>query len=65
MPLPLRSPMRPARSTAPPTALLLATALMTVGLTGCSSLSPFNTCEGTEARVKELSAQPVLTGPMG
>ncbi|WP_371101662.1 hypothetical protein [Streptomyces sp. PU_AKi4] len=57
MPLPLRSPMRPARSTA----LLLATALVAVGLTGCSSLSPFNSCEGTETRVKELSAQPVLT----
>lgn len=54
-------PIRPVRSTALPTALLLATALMAVGLTGCSSLSPFDTCEGTEARVKELSAQPVLT----
>lgn len=61
MPLPSRSPMRPVRSTAPPTALLLATTLMAVGLTGCSSLSPFHTCEGTEARVKELSVQPVLT----
>ena len=37
--MPLRSPMRPARSTALPTTLLLATALMTVGLTGCSSLT--------------------------
>ncbi|MFI5569921.1 hypothetical protein ACIA6T_21775 [Streptomyces sp. NPDC051740] len=53
--------MRPVRSAALPTAPLLATALIAVGLTGCSSLSPFNTCEGTEARVKELSAQPVST----
>ncbi|MFD5657507.1 hypothetical protein [Streptomyces hirsutus] len=60
MPLPPRSPMPRARSTALPTALLLATALMAIGLTGCSSLSPFNTCEGTKARVKELSEQPIL-----
>lgn len=56
----LRSPMRPARSIALPTSLL-AVALVSAGLTGCSSLSPFNTCEGTEARLKELSAQPILT----
>ncbi|MFF3846428.1 hypothetical protein [Streptomyces sp. NPDC002328] len=53
-------PTRPARPTALPVALLLATALMTAGLTGCSALSPFNTCDDTEARLKDLRSQPIL-----
>ncbi|MFJ8942254.1 hypothetical protein ACIRG4_03000 [Streptomyces sp. NPDC102395] len=40
--------------------LLLATALLTVGLTGCSALSPFNTCEDTASRLRDLRSQPVL-----
>ncbi|MER5373121.1 hypothetical protein [Streptomyces sp. NPDC002553] len=40
--------------------LLLATALHTVGLTGCSALSPFNTCEDTATRLRDLRSQPVL-----
>ncbi|MFE0452466.1 hypothetical protein ACFW2D_14450 [Streptomyces sp. NPDC058914] len=62
MPLPTR-PMRPL---ALPVALLLATALMTAGLTGCSALSPFNTCDDTEARLKDLRSQPILNSiPQG
>ncbi|GGX82512.1 hypothetical protein [Streptomyces fructofermentans] len=48
------------RSTALPTTLLVATALLTAGLTGCSALSPFNTCEDTAERVKQLRSQPIL-----
>jgi hypothetical protein len=55
----LRTP--PIRPTALPTALLLAGALMAAGLTGCSELSPFNTCDDTAARLKELRSQPILS----
>ncbi|MFF3844115.1 hypothetical protein [Streptomyces sp. NPDC002328] len=51
---------RPTRPLALPGALVLATALMTAGLTGCSALSPFNTCDDTEARLKELRSQSIL-----
>lgn len=53
--------LRPARPLAPPLALLLATALMTAGLTGCSTLSPFHTCDDTAARLKGLRSQSILT----
>ncbi|WP_329207187.1 hypothetical protein OG257_12075 [Streptomyces sp. NBC_00683] len=43
-----------------PGALLLATALLATGLSGCSALSPFNTCDDTATRVKALRAQPIL-----
>ncbi|MFI8348177.1 hypothetical protein [Streptomyces sp. NPDC085596] len=48
------------RPLAPAGALLLATALLTAGLTGCSSLSPFNTCDDTAARLKDLRSQSIL-----
>ncbi|MFH8471174.1 hypothetical protein [Streptomyces sp. NPDC018000] len=50
----------PTRPLALPGALLLATALLAVGLTGCSALSPFNTCDDTATRVKELRSQSIL-----
>ncbi|WP_351222304.1 hypothetical protein [Streptomyces sp. NPDC002133] len=50
----------PTRPLALPVALLLATALMTVGLTACSALSPFNTCDDTAARLENLRSQPIL-----
>lgn len=50
----------PTRPLAVPGALLLATALLAAGLTGCSALSPFNTCDDTATRVKELRSQPIL-----
>ncbi|MFD4322756.1 hypothetical protein [Streptomyces sp. NPDC058548] len=56
MPLPTRSAQPLVRTGA----LLLATALMTAGLTGCSALSPFNTCDDTAARLKDLRSQPIL-----
>ncbi|WP_230887103.1 hypothetical protein [Streptomyces spinoverrucosus] len=47
-------------------ALLLATALLAAGLTGCSALSPFNTCDDTATRVEELRSQPILqSAPAG
>lgn len=62
--MPLRTP--PTRPLALPGALLLTTALLAGGLTGCSSLSPFNTCDDTATRVKELRSQPILrTAPKG
>lgn len=54
----------PTRPTALPTALLLAGALMTAGLTGCSALSPFNTCDDTAARLKELRSQSILSSTL-
>ncbi|AVH55877.1 MULTISPECIES: hypothetical protein [Streptomyces] len=53
-------PTRPARPTALPVTLLLATALMTAGLTSCSALSPFNTCDDTAVRLKDLRSQSIL-----
>ncbi|MFB6895657.1 hypothetical protein [Streptomyces hydrogenans] len=53
-------PTRPVRPLALPVALLLATALMTAGLTGCSALSPFNTCDDTVVRLRDLRSQPIL-----
>ncbi|WP_326590464.1 hypothetical protein [Streptomyces sp. NBC_01294] len=44
-------------------ALLLSAAVVAGGLTGCSVLSPFTTCEGTEARMKELESLPLLASP--
>ncbi|MFE0701320.1 hypothetical protein [Streptomyces sp. NPDC058872] len=65
-------PTRPVRPLALPVTLLLATALMAAGLTGCSVLSPFNTCDDTAARLKDLRSQPILnstpegaTAPVG
>lgn len=51
---------RPNRPLALPGALVLATALMNAGLTGCSALSPFNTCDDTAARLKDLRSQSIL-----
>ncbi|MFI9616867.1 hypothetical protein ACIHCM_35205 [Streptomyces sp. NPDC052023] len=51
---------RPVRPLALPVALLLATALMTAGLTGCSAMSPFSTCDDTAARLKDLRSQSIL-----
>ncbi|MET7757530.1 hypothetical protein ABZT27_22935 [Streptomyces sp. NPDC005389] len=53
-------PTRPARPLALPVALLLATALMTAGLTACSALSPFTTCDDSAARLKDLRSQSIL-----
>ncbi|MFE6037096.1 hypothetical protein [Streptomyces sp. NPDC056452] len=50
----------PARPPALPGALLLATTLLATGVSGCSALSPFNTCDDTATRVKALRAQPIL-----
>ncbi|MFB7368896.1 hypothetical protein ACFC0D_03495 [Streptomyces sp. NPDC056222] len=58
-------PTRPVRPLDLPVALLLATALMTAGLTGCSALSPFNTCDDTAARLKDLRSQPILNSTPG
>ncbi|MFI1286336.1 hypothetical protein ACH4U5_37185 [Streptomyces sp. NPDC020858] len=44
-------------------ALLLSAAIAAGGLTGCSVLSPFTTCDGTEARMKELESLPLLASP--
>ncbi|MFG2233244.1 hypothetical protein ACGFNX_25105 [Streptomyces sp. NPDC048723] len=52
--------IRPGRAAA---ALLLSTVLVAGGLSGCSFLSPFTTCEGTEARMKELESLPLLASP--
>ncbi|MEJ8644210.1 hypothetical protein WKI68_28605 [Streptomyces sp. MS1.HAVA.3] len=43
--------------------LLLSAAIVAGGLTGCSVLSPFTTCDGTEARMKELQSLPLLASP--
>ncbi|MER5893243.1 hypothetical protein [Streptomyces sp. NPDC001876] len=51
---------QPTRPPALPGTLLLATALLASGVSGCSALSPFNTCDDTETRVKALRSQPVL-----
>lgn len=48
------------RPPALPGALLLATALLATGVSGCSALSPFNTCDDTATRVKALRSQPIL-----
>ncbi|MFF7777534.1 hypothetical protein ACFZCG_24360 [Streptomyces tanashiensis] len=61
MPLPT-CPVRPLDL---PVALLLATALMTAGLTGCSALSPFNTCEDTAPRLRDLRSQSILNSTPG
>ncbi|CAL9332909.1 hypothetical protein [Streptomyces sp. enrichment culture] len=56
----------PTRPLALPGALLLTTALLAAGLTGCSTLSPFNSCDDTATRVEELRSQPILrTAPDG
>ncbi|MGW7436641.1 hypothetical protein [Streptomyces sp. NPDC054849] len=44
-------------------ALLFSAAVVAGGLTGCSVLSPFTTCDGTEARLKELESLPLLASP--
>ncbi|PWK65442.1 hypothetical protein BCL76_11247 [Streptomyces sp. CG 926] len=51
--------IRPGRAAA----LLLSAVLVAGGLSGCSLLTPFKTCEGTEARMKELESLPLLTSP--
>ncbi|MCX5271506.1 MULTISPECIES: hypothetical protein [Streptomyces] len=51
--------IRPGRAAA----LLLSAALVAGGLSGCSFLTPFKTCEGTEARMKELESLPLLASP--
>ncbi|WP_329101784.1 hypothetical protein [Streptomyces sp. NBC_01439] len=51
--------IRPDRTAA----LLLSAALVAGGLSGCSFLSPFKTCEGTGARMKELESLPLLASP--
>ncbi|MFE1830939.1 hypothetical protein [Streptomyces yangpuensis] len=51
--------IRPGR----PAALLLSAAIVAGGPTGCSMLSPFTTCDGTEARMKELESLPLLASP--
>ncbi|MFF4419975.1 hypothetical protein ACFY04_04140 [Streptomyces sp. NPDC001549] len=51
--------IRPGRTAA----VLLSAALVAGGLSGCSFLSPFTTCEGTEARMKELESLPLLASP--
>ncbi|MFE0653485.1 hypothetical protein ACFVZH_33435 [Streptomyces sp. NPDC059534] len=40
--------------------LLLSTTLAAGCLTGCSFLSPFKNCEGTESRVKDLASLRIL-----
>ncbi|MFI8498149.1 hypothetical protein ACIGFK_06550 [Streptomyces sp. NPDC085524] len=42
---------------------LLSAVLLAGGLTGCSLLSPFTTCEGTDALMKELESLPLLASP--
>ncbi|MCX4962828.1 hypothetical protein [Streptomyces virginiae] len=51
--------IRPRRAAA----LLLSAVLVAGGLSGCSFLTPFKTCEGTEARMKELESLPLLASP--
>ncbi|WP_051773708.1 hypothetical protein [Streptomyces sp. NRRL S-237] len=51
--------IRPGRAAA----LLLSAVLVAGGLSGCSFLTPFKTCEGTEARMKELESLPLLASP--
>ncbi|MGW1726496.1 hypothetical protein ACWCQK_26625 [Streptomyces sp. NPDC002306] len=51
---------QPVQPLAVSAALLLATALFATGLTGCSGLSPFNTCDDTATRVQDLRSQPIL-----
>ncbi|MEV7172611.1 hypothetical protein AB0O18_23215 [Streptomyces sp. NPDC093224] len=59
MPFPLHRPR-------PPVAVLIATALLAAGTGGCSALAPFSTCEGTDARLRELDALPLLaSAPAG
>ncbi|MEU3777442.1 hypothetical protein AB0F11_30465 [Streptomyces sp. NPDC032472] len=41
-------------------ALLLSTALVVGGASSCSLLSPFTSCDGTESRVRDLAALPLL-----
>ncbi|GAA2628019.1 hypothetical protein [Streptomyces spororaveus] len=55
--MPIR--IRPGRAAA----LLLSAAIVAGGLSGCSFLSPFKTCEGTGARMKELESLPLLSSP--
>ncbi|WP_329385229.1 hypothetical protein OG625_25105 [Streptomyces sp. NBC_01351] len=50
---------RPGRAAA----LLLSAVIVAGGLTGCSLLSPFTTCEGTEALMQELNSLPLLDSP--
>ncbi|MGW1540095.1 hypothetical protein ACWCPM_07485 [Streptomyces sp. NPDC002309] len=51
-------PTRPLASVGIP--LLVAALLAAGGLTGCTALSPFNSCDDTATRVKELRSQPIL-----
>ncbi|MET9691212.1 hypothetical protein ABZY81_22470 [Streptomyces sp. NPDC006514] len=51
--------IRPGRTAA----LLLSAVFVAGGLSGCSFLSPFKTCEGTGARMKELESLPLLSSP--
>ncbi|WP_327735561.1 hypothetical protein OG749_18815 [Streptomyces nojiriensis] len=51
--------IRPGRTAV----LLLSAAFVAGGLSGCSFLSPFKTCEGTGARMKELESLPLLASP--
>ncbi|MFI8389350.1 hypothetical protein [Streptomyces sp. NPDC085540] len=51
--------IRPGRTTA----LLLSAVIVAGGLSGCSLLSPFKSCEGTEGRMKELESLPLLASP--
>ncbi|MFG2973651.1 hypothetical protein ACGFYY_11670 [Streptomyces sp. NPDC048331] len=51
--------IRPGRTAA----LLLSAVIVAGGLSGCSLLTPFKTCEGTEARMKELESLPLLASP--
>ncbi|MFD6934758.1 hypothetical protein ACFWAP_01190 [Streptomyces goshikiensis] len=39
---------------------VLALVVVASGITGCSALSPFTTCEGTEAAMTSLRREPVL-----
>ncbi|MGW7328006.1 hypothetical protein ACWGIU_05200 [Streptomyces sp. NPDC054840] len=55
--MPIR--IRPGRAAA----LLLSAVIAAGGLSGCSFLSPFKTCEGTGARMKELESLPLLSSP--
>lgn len=44
-------------------ALLLSTALAAAGVSDCSALSPFTSCDGTDGRLRELASLPILASP--
>ncbi|MEU8538829.1 hypothetical protein AB0C52_02340 [Streptomyces sp. NPDC048717] len=57
----MRHPNRPVpRTLARPAALVLATALLTGGLTGCDALASLDVCGGTADRVKAMRSDPIL-----